>query len=49
MKAQSTSGQPIPVVLICLDICHVLVASLISVELGKRRAILNIASKEKLN
>lgn len=46
MKVQSTSGQPIPVVFIRLDISYVLVASL---QLGKRRAILGFASKEKVN
>lgn len=40
------SGQPISVVLIRLDISYVLVASL---QLDKRRAILGVASKEKVN
>jgi len=39
----------IPVVLIRSDISHVFVASLIGVWLSKRRAVLSIASKEKLN
>lgn len=40
------SGQPISVVLVRLDISYVLVASL---QLDKRRAILGVASKEKVN
>lgn len=49
VEVQNYSGQPIPVVLMWSHMSHVLVANLISVELGKSIVIRSIVSKEKLN